>query len=600
MLQVVCTAGTLLGIISHLLFFKHGEWERYTPTLTALYAFTIGLLSPAVTLTLTVLSIPSTLLLVSAFWVSYMTGLFGSIGLYRGWLHPLRDFPGPLAWRLTALWSIKVSVPEFKFPIKVQQLHEEHGDFVRIRPREISINHADAIHDIHGPGTVCVKGPFYDLNYPFRSLQMLRDKGDHARRRRIWDRGLGIKALTTYEPKILGHCADLINQLIARSRNGKPIEIGPWMNYFGFDVIGDVAFSKPFDMVKDGKAAQILETFEMSRPIAGSLVCVPWTFILLKRLPVLRDVWSARVKDHSRKVVERMKLGTACKDLFSYLLDDSPGSPATSDLFVFPEFSVPGDLVCDSELAITAGSDTVAATLTALIYILATHPDKQALLQQELDTLLTGIDDISYQKLSIPNGSPMLEGVILETLRLYPGAPGGMQRMTPPEGARIAGRWIPGNTLVSTPTYTLHRDPRNFERPTTFIPERWSPAAANLIKHKEAFNPFLIGANSCAGKAMALMELRLVTALIFRTFTVRLHAVATGKTTSTSTSTTTTTINNNANTNNANAARQKESSHDTATLQQSPLSYFDEQKPGWRDYFTAKPPPFEVLLERRA
>lgn len=80
------------------------------------------------------------------------------------------------------------------------------------------------------------------------------------------------------------------------------------MNYFGFDVIGDVAFSKPFDMVKDGKAAQILETFEMSRPIAGSLVCVPWTFILLKRLPVLRDVWSARVKDHSRKVVERMKV----------------------------------------------------------------------------------------------------------------------------------------------------------------------------------------------------------------------------------------------------------------------------------------------------
>ncbi|EDN08321.1 predicted protein [Histoplasma mississippiense (nom. inval.)] len=289
MLQVICTAGTLLGIISHLLIFKHGEWERYTPTLTALYAFAIGLLSPAVTLTLTVLSIPSTLLLVSAFWVSYMTGLFGSIGLYRGWLHPLRDFPGPLAWRLTALWSIKASVPEFKFPVKVQQLHEEHGDFVRIRPREISINHVDAIRDIHGPGTVCVKGPFYDLNYPFRSLQMLRDKGDHARRRRIWDRGLGIKALTTYEPKILGHCADLINQLIARSRNGKPIEIGPWMNYFGFDVIGDVAFSKPFDMVKDGKAAQILETFEMSRPIAGSLVCVPWTFILLKRLPVLRD-----------------------------------------------------------------------------------------------------------------------------------------------------------------------------------------------------------------------------------------------------------------------------------------------------------------------
>ncbi|PGH29378.1 hypothetical protein GX50_07882, partial [[Emmonsia] crescens] len=260
-------------------------------------------------------------------------------------------------------------------------------------------------------------------------------------------------------------------------------------------------------------------------------------------------------------------LGTTCRDLFSYLLDDSPGSPATSAPFVFPEFSVPGDLVCDSELAITAGSDTVAATLTALIYILATHPDKQARLQQELDTLLTGIDDISYKKLSAVNNAPMLEGVILETLRLYPGAPGGMQRMTPPEGAQIAGKWIPGNTLVSTPTYTLHRDPRNFDQPTSFIPERWS-SAANLIKHKEAFNPFLIGANSCAGKAMALMELRLVTALIFRTFTVRLHS--------------------------DNSHKEK-----PAAVAASPLSYFDEQEPGWRDYFTAKPPPFEVLLERR-
>ncbi|KKZ65931.1 hypothetical protein EMCG_08341 [[Emmonsia] crescens] len=566
MLQLVCTTGIILGVISHLLLFSHGEWDRHTPTVVATYACA-GLLSPAATLALTDQSVLNTLLLVPAFWISYMTGLFGSIGLYRVWFHRLRDFPGPLAWKLTALWSIKVSVPDFKLPVKVQQLHAKYGDFVRIRPREISINHVDAVRDIHGPGTVCVKGPFYDLNYPFRSLQMLRNKDAHAKRRRIWDRGLGIKALTTYEPKILGHCADLLTQLSAKTRDGAPIQIGPWMNYFGFDVIGDVAFSKQFNMIKDGKAAEILETFEMARPITGSLVCVAWTFIILQRLPVVRAIWSARVKNHASEIAERVKLGTTCRDLFSYLLDDSPGSPATSAPFVFPEFSVPGDLVCDSELAITAGSDTVAATLTALIYILATHPDKQTRLQQELDTLLTGIDDISYKKLSAVNNAPMLEGVILETLRLYPGAPGGMQRMTPPEGAQIAGKWIPGNTLVSTPTYTLHRDPRNFDQPTSFIPERWS-SSANLIKHKEAFNPFLIGANSCAGKAMALMELRLVTALIFRTFTVRLHS--------------------------DNSHKEK-----PAPVAASPLSYFDEQEPGWRDYFTAKPPPFEVFLEKR-
>ncbi|OJD10365.1 hypothetical protein AJ78_08596 [Emergomyces pasteurianus Ep9510] len=578
MLQLLCAAGIVLGAISHLLLFKHGEWDRYAATMVKTYVSAIGLLSPVAAFTVMELSVLSTLLLVTAFWISYMTGLFGSIGLYRGWFHPLKDFPGPLAWRLSAFWLIKVAAPEFKFPLKVQQLHRQYGDFVRIRPREISVNHVDAVRDIHGPGTVCVKGPFYDLNYPFRSLQMLRDKDAHARRRRIWDHGLGIKALMSYKPKILGHCADLLNQLNVKAQDGKPIAIASWMSYFSFDVIGDVAFSRPFNMIKDGKAAEILETFEMSRTSMGYLFCAPWMFIVLQRLPPFSIVWASRVEHHARKVAERMKLGTTCKDLFSYLLDDSPGSPLTSAPLVFPEFSIPGDVVCDSELAITAGSDTVASTLTCLIFILATHPEHQTLLQRELDALLTGIDDISYQKLSAANSAPVLESIILETLRLYPAAPGGMQRMTPPEGARIAGKWIPGNTLVSTPTYSLHRDPRNFDQPNSFIPERWtSPASANLIKQKEAFNPFLIGADSCAGKAMALMELRLVTALLFRTFTVRLH--------------TDSIVNNNNNSSNNNCKNSKPAT--------SPLAYFDEQEPGWREYFTAKPPPFEVFLEKR-
>lgn len=51
----------------------------------------------------------------------------------------------------------------------------------------------------------------------------------------------------------------------------------------------------------------------------------------------------------------------------------------------------------------------------------------------------------------------MLEGCINEALRLFPPVPSGLQRMTPPEGVKIAGRYIPGDTLVSTPTYTIHR-----------------------------------------------------------------------------------------------------------------------------------------------
>ena len=60
-------------------------------------------------------------------------------------------------------------------------------------PREISVNNAAAVRDIHGYGSVCLKGSFYDLNYPSRSLQMTRDKAFHSRRRRTWDRGFSPK-----------------------------------------------------------------------------------------------------------------------------------------------------------------------------------------------------------------------------------------------------------------------------------------------------------------------------------------------------------------------------------------------------------------------
>lgn len=149
-----------------------------------------------------------------------------------------------------------------------------------------------------------------------------------------------------------------------------------------------------------------------------------------------------------RAVLTIGQLGTSRTDLFSHLLDESTDNAS-------PSLGTVEDLVYDSELAIVAGSDTTASTLASLAYLLSMHPEKQRLLQEELDQLFTGVADISHQKLATE--APMLEACITEVLRLYPGAPSGVQRMTPPGGATIAGRYIPEDNLVSTPTYTLHR-----------------------------------------------------------------------------------------------------------------------------------------------
>lgn len=136
-------------------------------------------------------------------------------------------------------------------------------------------------------------------------------------------------------------------------------------------------------------------------------------------------------------------------DLFTYIFSD--GGEGT-------EAAQPSeaDFLRDAQLAIIAGSDTTSTTLAAVLYLLAKHPDQQRLLQQELDSLAEQSDgEGPSHKMLL--GAHFLNSCINEALRLYPVIPGGVQRVTPPGGINIAGRYIPGDTIVSTPTYSLHR-----------------------------------------------------------------------------------------------------------------------------------------------
>ncbi|KAI2874777.1 hypothetical protein CBS115988_5978 [Aspergillus niger] len=174
-----------------------------------------------------------------------------------------------------------------------------------------------------------------------------------------------------------------------------------------------------------------------------------------------------------------------------------------------------GDVV-RIKLAITAGSDTAASTLNALFYLLARHPDKLRRLQEEIDTAVPADEELSHAALV---KKPYLEGCINESLRLCPAVLSGLQRETGPEGLRTAGVYIPPGMIVSVPTYTVQRDPRNFPRPNEFIPERWS-TQPELVIHKEALNAFSSGTYSCAGKAFAMMEMRLLVSTIVHDSTV--------------------------------------------------------------------------------
>lgn len=89
-----------------------------------------------------------------------------------------------------------------------------------------------------------------------------------------------------------------------------------------------------------------------------------------------------------------------------------------------------------------------------MFFELSQNPKALQALQKEVDDLYAtteNIDAITLSKLRY------MDAVINETLRLHPPVPSGLQRMTPPEGLQIDQTFIPGNTILQIPSYTMYR-----------------------------------------------------------------------------------------------------------------------------------------------
>jgi cytochrome P450 family 135 len=96
------------------------------------------------------------------------------------------------------------------------------------------------------------------------------------------------------------------------------------------------------------------------------------------------------------------------------------------------------------------------------------------------------------------------DAIVRETLRLQPPASGILRRLREP--LQVAGIRLPAGATVLVPTVLAHRDPRAFERPDEFRPERWLAAQAPDGR----FFPFGGGARRCIGEHLARAEIEAV------------------------------------------------------------------------------------------
>jgi len=112
-----------------------------------------------------------------------------------------------------------------------------------------------------------------------------------------------------------------------------------------------------------------------------------------------------------------------------------------------------------------------------------------------------------------------------ECLRLFPPAYGlGREAI---DDCEIGGYQVPAGTQVFMFQWATQRDPRFYDRPDEFMPERWTEEFTEHLP-KYAYFPFGGGPRACIGASFAMMEIILVLATIgqrFRLDLVKDHPV---------------------------------------------------------------------------
>jgi cytochrome P450 len=158
-----------------------------------------------------------------------------------------------------------------------------------------------------------------------------------------------------------------------------------------------------------------------------------------------------------------------------------------------------------------AGHETTAVALSWTWYLLAHHPEADAKLAAELETV---VGDRNLTVADLPKLT-YADMIVAESMRLYPPAYAMGRQAT--RQTEIGGYAVAPGTIVILPTWVVHRDPRWYEAPEAFRPERWADDPGRRLP-RFAYFPFGGGPRQCIGNGFAMMEAILVLATIARRF----------------------------------------------------------------------------------
>jgi cytochrome P450 len=230
----------------------------------------------------------------------------------------------------------------------------------------------------------------------------------------------------------------------------------------------------------------------------------PFTLLLPYKIPGLPFYSLLRSAEEMerviREIIHRKKSeGATGEDILSIMIQMHREDP---------ERLSEEELIGHTTTMFRGGYNPNGMALYWAIFLLVQHPEIYRSVLDELQSTLGGNDPANEQLEDLP----LLEGVIKETMRLFPaGTWTGRLAMEPFE---IGGYVLSKGTWVVMSPYVTQRIPEIFPEPRRFLPERWTSIHPTAYE----FMPFSAGPRYCIGTSLGVMQLKIALSMILQRF----------------------------------------------------------------------------------
>lgn len=406
------------------------------------------------------------------FWPRVFSGRIFRMNAVEFMVSAARDFGDLVHYRAAGRDAYQFSHPELAQEMLVRDAPKHHRGIVMQRSRLVL-----------GEGLLTSEEPL------------------HMRQRRLAQPAFHRERVAAYG-RVIGRFAE---QTALCWKPGEPFDAHRDMLLLALKIVGKTLFDAEVDGDVE-KIAAAVDAFMSFMP----LVFLPFSNTLQKLpIPAMTRIRRSRAELDALiygMIGERRRDRRDRGDLLSMLLaaEDEEGSGQMSD-----------EQVRDECLTVMlAGHETTANALSFALWLLATRPEAQQRLADEAaDVLGDAVAEAAhYSRLRYAYK------VFAEAMRLYP--PVWVTARTAAENYEYRGFRIRAGSILLAPQCVMHRDPRFWDEPDAFRPERFHDEAKSA-RPRMSYFPFGAGNRQCIGEGLAWMEGVLTLASILRRWRLR-------------------------------------------------------------------------------